>query len=436
MPYSRRMFVRPKLRLSLTLFCCGMSIACQTYDFEPVTPVVVAQSNQVTAGEGLKARPNIMLLVDTSGSMDLPADESLPACRQGNNICGFDKVHLCSDTTACPTRWSELQKAIIAFLNQSGTLARYGLMTFPVPPAPIGPTSELCSAPNHVRVDISQSPDLDVELQGQANQIGNAIAGINSNGVFPDITEGGTPTAASLRVLENYALLKSDGASGNASRSNFIVLLTDGLPNCNPNNPHSYSANPADVAACQCTAASGNCTPIPQLGCLDLDGTLQEILNLKSAKVDTFVVGFGAEASASSSRLSLNALADAGGEGRSCPHFSDAECGPGQTCTTGGKCSSEFYQASNAQDLVDVFKKIILITGDVCFKPLDVVVSDPAFILVRIDSQDVGPGAETWTYTNQVDRVGITFQGSLCQRIQSSSQSHPVQIEIKTVRRL
>src|SRR5687767_2879846 len=104
------------------LLACG----CMTYDFEPVAPVAIAQTTQTRTVIAKQHKPNLMLLVDQSGSMDLPTDTANPACPQG---CGGSKLNLCP--AACPTRISELRAAMNDFLTRHGTVARMGMTGFP-----------------------------------------------------------------------------------------------------------------------------------------------------------------------------------------------------------------------------------------------------------------------------------------------------------------
>ncbi|MGZ6163187.1 MAG: hypothetical protein ACXWLS_07655, partial [Myxococcaceae bacterium] len=58
--------------------CLVIAVACQTYDFVPVAPLSVSQEESSTPIVVRKFKPNVMVLVDKSGSMDLPVIPSLP----------------------------------------------------------------------------------------------------------------------------------------------------------------------------------------------------------------------------------------------------------------------------------------------------------------------------------------------------------------------
>ena len=104
--------------------------ACQTYDFEPVKPLSIGQTQTSVDVQAVANKPNFMLLVDKSGSMDQPVDPTIPACHVGGingPLCGDpQKLNLC-DTTQCPTRWSELTKALDQYITGFPLIGRYGL---------------------------------------------------------------------------------------------------------------------------------------------------------------------------------------------------------------------------------------------------------------------------------------------------------------------
>ncbi len=174
-------------------------------------------------------------------------------------------------------------------------------------------------------------------------------------------------------------------------RQDFILLLTDGLPNCNKDNPNSGVTNPD---ACQCTLSS--CTgSVATLGCLDRDVSVAAIKDLGAQKdIKTIVVGFGAETSASSALGTLNAMAEAGGFERNCRTKADA-CGANDTCDPVTKlCGRRFYQAANQAELATALREIINLVGstDPCLLALDPAQrpSDPSLIVVYVN--DAGGG--------------------------------------------
>src|SRR2546423_40455 len=147
---------------------------------------------------------------------------------------------------------------------------------------------------------------------------------------FKTTAAGGGPPPARVRRAPGASPPLLDGV-----RKNFVLLLTDGLPNCNPSN----SANPS---TCSCTSnacgAAGSCST---LTCLDDVNTVGAISELKGRGISTLVVGFGADTACGNAPDVLDQMATAGGFPQSC-----AGC-------------RKFYAAKNAAELSDVLTKII-----------------------------------------------------------------------------
>ncbi len=131
-----------------------------------------------------RPRPNVMLLVDRSGSMAEPG--------------------ACSEAT-CPSKWEQL-RALGDYLADIKTQARLGLSFFPSSEDGSG-----CSVASGVVVPLSDAPDVDQSILGSV--------ALTSPG-------GGTPIAAALDELEQ------NGGLDDPDRDNIVVLLTDGMPNC------------------------------------------------------------------------------------------------------------------------------------------------------------------------------------------------------------
>ena len=211
--------MRAKLNL-LSAFAVGIvggviASACQTYDFEPVEPLALAQT---TVGDVIRAKalkPNLMVLLDTSGSMTLPVNAANPACKDPagtapNDLCGQPGNINC-DVSKCPTRWSELRSAMSTFLTSSGSIARMGLTTYP---ASTGTTATQCNASSAVRIAIPQVEDTDTtSLQSAATQISNEILNKPINGQGGQA--GGTPTSTSLKFVSTLSDLQ--GRTGTTS---------------------------------------------------------------------------------------------------------------------------------------------------------------------------------------------------------------------------
>ena len=385
-----------RMRALLAVMLAG----CQTYDFEPVEPLLVGQTVDKTLVASRLPKPNLMLLVDNSGSMLLPTDPSVASCTVNGALCGGSTPCPAS----CPTRSSELKNAMSTFLARSGTIARLGLTVFPTPG---GAANGLlgCDASSDVAVRLPEGED-DAVLSANAQQIATAIAGLSP--------VGGTPTAGSLQFLSTYGALSQDDF-----RDDFVLLLTDGLPNCNGANPNAVCSAPN--AACECT--TGSCSgsdPVRNTcskGCLDGDATVQQVKALRQRGIRTIVVGFGADVAGGNAPAVLEAMAREGGFPRG--------------CAPGTVCSRSYFQARDGAELSAALEAIFE-TFQTCSFVLSARPSDPRLISVQVDQQTQQPGV---TYEYDATGNKVTFLGEVCDRLKSSTPQHPVSVEFRIVER-
>ncbi len=276
-----------------------------------------------------------MFLIDGSGSMLLPVDSANSNCTPG---CGTSGSNQCP--TSCPTRIAELRSALSTWLGSRGDTARFGLTTYPAGTLCEPPTSTAVALPVATTGDQGQSGAL---LQN-ANAVVAAVASLAPG--------GGTPTAASLDFL-----LTVQGLQQSDSREDVVVLITDGLPNCNVNNANNLctcgaSCSSTQLSACQCTTATCTST-LCSRGCLDSIETIAAVSRLRAANIKTVVIGFGAELSSAVAVSTLDAIARAGGLPKTCPNGTSAECG-GMACRSDRTCDQAHFTASNAVALIGV----------------------------------------------------------------------------------
>ncbi|MHB8874285.1 MAG: adventurous gliding motility lipoprotein CglB [Myxococcaceae bacterium] len=311
------------------LGCCDPSGVCRACS----TPAVQClPSTCADCGGCDKPTPNLMLVLDKSGSMSFAADPTVAGCETcGDMLC----------PASCPrTRMADLRKAMSAFLTgPAASLARVGLLPFPL--------NSICgtasAAPSFLPSGVELNPTAaasTAELQAVATEVNGRIQTI--------VPFGGTPTGPTLRALASYPpLLGSD-------RDQFILLITDGEPNCN---------GAVDPATCFCTtpALAHACASGGLNQCLDRDGTIAAITELRDKGVRTFVVGFGAEAGAGTTAAEvLTAMALAGGLDRRCPGGTDAECdgAPGSCLQATKTCSTAYYRAKDGAGLTAALARI------------------------------------------------------------------------------
>ncbi|HYO52676.1 adventurous gliding motility lipoprotein CglB [Archangium sp.] len=420
-----------------------LATGCQTYDFEPVEPLAISQTTETRRIEARERKPNLMLLVDTSGSMTDPVNKDLVvkdasntdvyACRKNGTStgepCGSASSFQC-DTTRCPTRWTELQGAMQDFLTGSSSIARIGLATYPDLTVDAS-----CGATASVSINLPPADkDDEATLAANAELVKNKILAIKNSSSTPGVQtpQGGTPTSLSLQFMGS-----PDSGLQAADRADFVLLLTDGLPNCNANFPTPYP----NEEGCFCTLPNKGCAlaGAEKIGCLDKDASVGAVQALRGKEIKTIVIGFGADFNSTSESgklgaATLNGMAEAGGFSRACKV--DADCGTGDTCETAkGLCKRRFYQAGNKTELVTALRQITekVRVDDPCLLRFDPAQrpSSQELVVVYINGERLSSGADTWSLTTD----GISFAGSTCERIKSSTSADPVNIEVRAIQR-
>jgi hypothetical protein len=229
--------------------------------------------------QALAATPvatKVLFLVDASGSMQLPIDPTSAACDPG---CG--EGWPC--TPACQTRWDLSRTLVSTLLAALPPQAEAALAIYP--------QDSSCGTPTGLTTAFSARPDFSV--------------------LATRVPVGGTPTAAAL------SLALSLPEFADASSDRIVVLVTDGLPNCNPSNP-ANACGPGPVT-CQCTVA--DCTRLCPTGCLDDDATFAAAQRLGARGVQLITVTLGPEWSASP-------MARRVADGLAKVDVDDASCGP------------------------------------------------------------------------------------------------------------
>ncbi|MBM4780511.1 MAG: adventurous gliding motility lipoprotein CglB [Archangiaceae bacterium] len=354
-----------------------VAMSCQSYQFEPVVPVtIVVDEVEIDLAPVLK--PNVMLTVDRSGSMGALID---PSC-QG---------------AGCATRMGDLKQAVSTFTALADSSVRLGLTAFPRDPTTQTGAEASCLAANAVRVPLPPSSRSD---DAQADQANRATAGQVNAAVQSLNPAGGTPTGATLAFLSTH-----DGLNSADFRNDFVILLTDGLPNCNAENPNDYVQS---AAACRCQTGGGDCSglDVRRRGCLDADATVAQVEALKAKGVRTIVVGFGADTNQADARDVLERLARAGGVARACT--SDAQCGAGNTCSN-QECSRWSFQAGNRAELEQVLSTVL--TGLMparCLRELPQKPVVPGAVSLILDGRPISRGPDTWQLVSNDRQIQLS----------------------------
>jgi von Willebrand factor type A domain len=273
-------------------------------------------------------------------------------------------------SSASVTKWKELQGAVDFVLQQFESSIHFGLLTFPA--------------------------DSTCKTAGPQVKIGANSRAAVLNHLSKATPAGGTPTAAALNNAAQS--LKDVGTTG---ATKYLILATDGGPNCN----YLLSATPA----CSCTqaAAAHCCTNNPAAcyaghTCLDDTHTLQVIQGLyQKDKIVTFVIGL--EGSAEYKTL-LDMMAQAGGAPQ-----------------TGGTTS--YYPASSKTE-IQAALKAIAVSVISCEIDLKKKPDYPDKVLVYLDGKLVPRDTakqDGWDYPDS-SLTKIKLYGGYCTTLQDGKK--------------
>ncbi|HZJ54593.1 MAG TPA: adventurous gliding motility lipoprotein CglB [Myxococcaceae bacterium] len=426
------------LRAPLAGAALMVAVACQTYDFQPVTPVSLGQTTTEVSITAKQLKPNLMMVLDRSGSMRLPFDPTPAAC----GTCGQTGQPSC-DPATCPSRWDVLTSTASDFLSQHGTVARMGVAFYPslsdatITDPGSGNTSNFCTASSSIDVGLPSSDD-DTALQNGADAVDFAIRRVGATASpLSGGVGGGTPTGDSLVYVAQNA-----GFGSTIQRQSFVLLMTDGLPNCNANSGLNANVNPA---ACDCTdgPTSAVCTYYPVLDCNDFNETARKVSNIRTGGVKTIVIGFG-DVFGSSAQQSLQQIALAGDFQRRCA-AGGGECDPSDLAcfqsTNPNLCAEQFFRATSKEQLSAALAAVssAILQGNPCLVELEPAPVDPTFLTVLVTEKGVTTSypypSDVWTFAAQPGgNATLTFNDPLCSKMASASED--ITYEIRSVHRL
>jgi hypothetical protein len=349
---------------------------------------------------------NMLLVIDESGSMTKPPSKT--------------------DTR---TKWAEMNLALSGALPTFQDDINFGLLLFPYNPAGIDPNTatfqQLCAVPDGataINVGIASGAD-------NLRLILNTVQG--------QTPVGGTPTANALLQAYKY-FTQGDGKALKGSK--WILLATDGGPNCNssltcdaahctPNREGdcqngSMTANCCDISTAQLAALNEN------MSCLDDQAVFDQITNLAGVGVGTYVIGIpGSEVYAAT----LNEMAKRGGV-------------PNPAGATGGSYYYAVSATNTVGDLQTALDGIITQLVKTCDIKLNQSPNDPSTVQVVKDCVLVPqiPGNTPAPVDGGVDGFYINYDenpahliltGSYCQSIMTAGANqvsivegcHPIQ---------
>ncbi len=415
---------RQVAQVALPLLAAAVSAGCQNYSFRQVKALPVAVVNQDTVINAQRSTPYLMIVQDTSYSMCEPIDRDAGLVTDTTNF-GY---------AYCAANGDESKMGLTATVMQSVLLGLdpvkdpffLGLTSFPGQGGGCG-----AGATEYPLGDATTT----------LMQISAWYNGITGN------ESGATPTAATLAgpVASDPVFQSPD-----AGTAKYVLLITDGLPNCNSMNacvfgsPAEYSWSDGNQRGCmspnwlaatgagmptppangECVCALGACTnPDPNRGytyrndccivdptveasdggfpyavdaadeCLDATNTVQAIAALYAQGITTYVVGMGFDFT---NATVLDLMAQAGQNDPNATHF----------------------QADNPEQLAMTLHDLIAFLAVSCTYPLDRTPSDPRLIDVMLDGMQLmlgDPNGFTYSTPGGVPTVNIV--GSSCTTI-------------------
>ncbi|HEX3772287.1 MAG TPA: vWA domain-containing protein [Polyangiaceae bacterium] len=227
------------------------------------------------------------------------------------------------------------------------------------------------------------------------------------------LANGGTPTAATIEAVTP----RIRGLSGKT----YVILATDGGPNCNPdatcdasqcelniespNTPIQSICPPGGPPNCCADPAYGDAT-----SCLDAQPTIDAVTALASDGIPVYIVGV--PGSAPYAAL-LNQLAIAGNTARVPP--ADAGVDGGAGAVDG---ATQYYDVQTTDQSAfesAIFSIAAAITGT-CTLTLSAVPPDPSQVNVFLDEQVLPQqGADGWTLDGQT----VTLLGQSCAKVKA-----------------
>ncbi|MDB4929324.1 MAG: CglB [Myxococcaceae bacterium] len=296
-----------------------------------------------TAASLTRRHATALLLIDRSGSM------------------------LDRDTAGMP-KWQALLQSLHQVLPLVDSDLSLGLITFPTG----RPDAGLTAASS---CEVSTALEVEPALGG-ADRILRLLDADGPN--------GNTPTFSALDAAGRWFTSQPD-----LQGERYVILATDGGPNCNP----------GLAAGCRCTAPSCVAPNFSPQSCLDGDRTVRLIEALRRGGVQTYVVGLeGVEEFVDV----LDAMAVAGGRPRT--------------------ATPRYYSARSAEELVREFGVVTSAVVGCSFR-LDAPPPDPTLVDLRLDGQSLVYDVrqvDGWDWATEEHRE-IRFHGRTCDLVRAAT---------------
>jgi hypothetical protein len=307
--------------------------------------------------------PNISFVIDHSGSMGSELE--------GSGLSKYENARI----------------ALSRVLKAIGHRVRYGATIFPGLSGQTG-----CEAGDELMRVAPGDPASYAREDKTGPRLRDLLERLSQAGLA-----GGTPVAPTLDKMREI-LSELEGET-------YVVLITDGAPNCNAELRCGADAcipNIEELTA-ECTPTVNCCAPTEldpaaNLLCVDRDASLAAVAALTQAGIDTYVIGMpGSEPY----EQLLNDMAEVGGTAR------------------GPQTETQYYAVGDTEALEEALKAIAASVAITCEIPLDYEPPDPGFVNVYFDGQLVEYDAEVgWEWTED-GRVAL--RGPACEQLSSGN---------------
>lgn len=308
-------------------------------------------------------RPNVYFVVDRSGSMSEPLPKS-----------SYNK-------------YVNARIAIGKLLRAIGHRLRYGAAVFPMP----GGTLQGCN-PGEQIFPTQDGDPASYAAEGLSGPVLKKL--LTVLGAYDP--NGGTPTSGTLELLVP-TLTALPGKT-------FVVLATDGAPNCNPNASCSADECMANIEGAYldpttpCAAPINCCDPQlvsngPEL-CVDRQATVNVVQKLHDAGILTYVIGMpGAEPYTKV----LNEVATVGGTAKPIEPY--------------------YYPVQDEEELTSALKEIGIKVAITCTIDLGSAPPDKNLVNVYLDTSLVQlDPVDGWSWTGDTT---VELYGAACDKLKS-----------------
>lgn len=248
------------------------------------------------AGTPTTEPPPCDAFIGLDNQMECGADTATAQIKQANMLIVLDKSGSMTAPLGSSTLWDATKTALTGALQAVQGIVSFGLILFPDKDVPFECPLDVCC-------QTTAGNMADVPVADGTLTVPQIIDTLNTTA-----PGGGTPIAAGLtRALEYY----TTGTGAALQGDKFVMLVTDGGPNCNAGLTCDSMSCTMNLDLRQgCTPTGANCCAGEPRMCLDDDAVLAQINALSAAGIATFVVGIpGTENYASY----LDTFATAGG---------------------------------------------------------------------------------------------------------------------------